>query len=160
MKRLFLSLFIISTVVIVYFYLHSTPKPKHSKHVKEIVYWQFWTGFEEEAIEKVVEKFNKEHKNIKVKMLTISEPWKKTLLSIIGGTPPDVLNTTSEWLPELAQRGALIPLEKYCKKHKIKKEMFIPVYFEMLEFNVFGIKTYLKKQGLILKSLLKKLVKY
>ncbi|MBI3308807.1 MAG: extracellular solute-binding protein [Candidatus Melainabacteria bacterium] len=99
------------------------------------MYWQFWTGFEEEAIEKVVEKFNKEHKNIKVKMLTISEPWKKTLLSIIGGTPPDVLNTTSEWLPELAQRGALIPLEKYCEKHKIKKEMFIPVYFEMLEFN-------------------------
>lgn len=108
---------------------------KKNNSITEITYWQFWTGFEEDAIKYLVEKFNNEHSNLKVRMLTISEPWKKTLLSIIGGTPPDVLNTTSEWLPELAQRGAIVSLDDYCKEKKITKNLFIPVYWEMLTYN-------------------------
>ena len=108
-------------------------KPELKNRPVKITYWQFWTGFEEDAIKHLVDKFNKTHTHIKVKMLTISEPWKKTLLSIIGGTPPDILNTTSEWLPELAARGALIPLDDYCKSHMINRNTFISVYWDMLK---------------------------
>src|SRR3989338_8843420 len=98
----------------------------------EITYWQYWTGFEGKAIEKLVTRFNETHPNIKVKMLTISEPRKKTLLSIIGGTPPDVISSISAWIPELASRGALVPLDDYCKEFMIGENLFIPAYWKML----------------------------
>ena len=101
----------------------------------EITYWQYWTAFEGKAIEGLVDKFNKTHPDIKVKMLTISEPHKKTLLSIIGGTPPDVISSIAAWVPELSSKGALIPLDDFCTKYDITKEKFIPVYWKMLNLN-------------------------
>lgn len=102
----------------------------------EITYWQYWTGSEGKAIEKLVNRFNNTHKNIKVKMLTISEPRKKTLLSIIGGTPPDVISSIAAWVPELASRNALVPLDNFCKKYTISQELFFPAYWKML--NLYG----------------------
>ena len=110
----------------------SIPNPQF---VIEITYWQYWTGFEGKAIEKLVDKFNKTHKNIKVKMLTISEPRKKTLLSIVGGTPPDVISSIAAWVPELASRGAILPLDDYCKKYTITDKLFIPVFWKMLNLS-------------------------
>ncbi len=106
------------------------------KNITEITYWQYWTGFEGKAIERLVDKFNKSHSNIKVKMLTISEPRKKTLLSIIGGTPPDVISSIAAWVPELASKNALVPLDDYCKESMISENTFIPVYWKML--NLYG----------------------
>ena len=105
-------------------------------NITEITFWQFWTGFEGKAIEKLVEKFNKTHSNLKVKMLTISEPRKKILLSIIGGTPPDVISAVAEWVPELALRNAILPLDYYCKENMITEKLFIPVFWKML--NLYG----------------------
>lgn len=130
MKKFLLVIF--SIIFITVFCLSCTKSTKSTKQVKEITYWQFWTGFEGKAIEHVVNKFNKEHSDIKVKMLTISEPWKKTLLSIIGGTPPDVISIVAEWIPELSIRGAILPLNKYCNEYMISKDLFIPVYWDIL----------------------------
>ena len=102
----------------------------------EIIYWQYWTGFEGKAIEKLVKRFNETHTNLKVKMLTISEPRKKTLLSIIGGTPPDVISSITAWVPELASRDALISLDDYCKEYMISETLFIPALWKML--NLYG----------------------
>ncbi len=101
----------------------------------EITYWQYWTAFEGKAIEGLVDKFNKTHSNIKVKMLTISEPHKKTLLSIIGGTPPDVISSIAAWVPELSTKDALIPLDDFCKENNITEDKFIPAYWKMLNLN-------------------------
>ncbi len=68
-------------------------------------------------------------------MLTISEPHKKTLLSIIGGTPPDVISSIAAWVPELSSKGALIPLDDFCKENNLTEEKFIPVYWKMLNLN-------------------------
>lgn len=130
-KFSFLGLILL--LILVYFTFLDKREDQKKDYI-EIVYWHFWTGFEEQAISDIVKKFNTEHKHIKVKLVTISEPWKKSLLSIIGGTPPDLLNTTSEWLPELAARGALTPVDKYCKNFMIEKKDFIPVYWEMLVY--------------------------
>lgn len=114
----------------------TTNQDKTNTTPKEITYWQYWTGFEGKAIEHLVDKFNKTHKNIKVKMLTISEPRKKTLLSIIGGVPPDVISSIDAWVPELASRKALIPLDDYCKEKNITEDLFIPSFWKML--NLYG----------------------
>ena len=111
--------------------LSITSKTKIQEPI-EVTYWQFWTGFEGKAIEQLVNKFNKTHSNIKVKMLTISEPRKKILLSIIGKTPPDCISAVAEWVPELSSRGALIPLNDYCKEYMIDQSLFIPVFWKML----------------------------
>jgi len=113
----------------------TTFQSKKDSGIIEITYWQFWTGDEGKAIESLVEKFNTTHKNIKVKMLTISEPRKKILLSIIGGTPPDVISAVAEWIPELSTRNALTPLDEYCKENNIRKEQFIPVFWNILNLN-------------------------
>ena len=101
----------------------------------EITYWQYWTGFEGKAIEKLVNKFNETHSDIKVKMLTISEPRKKTLLSIVGGTPPDVISSIAAWVPELASRGAILPLDDYCKEYMISENLFLGAFWKMLNLN-------------------------
>ena len=100
--------------------------------ITEITYWQYWTGFEGNAIEKLIDKFNSTHSNIKVKMLTISEPRKKTLLSIIGGTPPDVISSIAAWVPELSRKGGIVPLDEFCIKNKISEKIFIPAFWKML----------------------------
>ena len=130
MRRLF-------TLLIIFFCVGcSTFRTPHSTLITEITYWQYWTGFEGKAIEKLVEKFNKTHSDIKVKILTISEPRKKTLLSIIGGTPPDVISSIAAWIPELSSKGGIIPLDEYCKESMINESIFIPVYWKML--NLYG----------------------
>ena len=101
----------------------------------EITYWQYWTGTEGKAIEILINKFNTTHKNLKVKMLTISEPRKKTLLSIIGGVPPDVISSIAAWVPELSTRGAIIPLDNFCSEFSLSEKEFIPIFWEMLKLN-------------------------
>ena len=108
----------------------------NSSSITEVTYWQYWTNYEGKAIEHLVNRFNETHPNIKVKMLTISEPRKKILLSIIGGTPPDVISAAAEWIPEFAKRDAIVPLDDYCKESMITKELFIPVFWKML--NLYG----------------------
>ncbi len=112
-----------------------TPSTSTQK-ITQITYWQYWTGFEGKAIERLVDRFNATHSNLKVKLLTVSEPRKKTLLSIIGGTPPDVISSIAAWVPELASRGAIIPLDEYCKENMINENIFMPVYWKML--NLYG----------------------
>lgn len=111
------------------------PAPTSREKITEVTFWQYWTGFEGKAIETLVNKFNKTHTNIKVKMLTISEPRKKTLLSIIGGTPPDVIGSINAWIPELSTKGALIPLDDFCKESMIDEKTFIPVFWKMVNLN-------------------------
>ena len=139
MKKYLLSLVIILLVFIVYCRTSRPPDPQTSRppdlqtsRPTEITYWQYWTGSEGKAIEKLVDKFNQTHSDIKVKMLTISEPRKKTLLSIIGGTPPDVISSIAAWVPELASRGAILPLDSFCNEYMIGEKLFISVFWKML----------------------------
>ncbi len=136
MKRFFVLLIILIATGCSVNQKQGRINPAPTVPVTEITYWQYWTGFEGKAIEKLVDRFNKTHSNIKVKMLTISEPRKKTLLSIIGGTPPDVISSIAAWVPELASKGALIPLDEYCKENMITENIFIPAYWKML--NLYG----------------------
>lgn len=135
-KFIYTSTFVLIGIFIIWFsfFKNTEVKTKNNRTPVTITYWHYWTGFEGDALKYVVEKFNNEHKDIKVNLVTISEPWKKSLLSITGGRPPDLLNISSEWLPDLATRGALTSLDDYCKKYNIKENLFIPVYWKMLNY--------------------------
>jgi multiple sugar transport system substrate-binding protein len=83
-------------------------------------YWTGWSGFEFDALQALVDKFNEEHPDIFVNMTTVFGQYDKVLTAIAGGNPPDVVSAV--WLHQLvsmAARDGLMPLEEYAKKDGI-----------------------------------------
>jgi len=108
---------------------------KHSASGKvEISYWEKWTGFEGEAMQAVVNDFNRSQDRIHVTMLTISEVERKLLVATAGGNPPDVAGLWS-WITNVyADRGAIIPLDDYCTSYGIGPEQYIPIYWQLCRY--------------------------
>lgn len=88
-------------------------------------YWTGWSGFEFDELQKLVDKFNKEHPDIFVNMTTVFGQYDKVLTAIAGGNPPDVVSAV--WLNQLssmAARDGLMPLDDYAKKDGIDGSAF------------------------------------
>ena len=108
----------------------STPAPSAGEAKKGPVflnYWTGWSGFEFDALQKLVDKFNGEHPEIFVNMTTVFGQYDKVLTAIAGGNPPDVVSAV--WLHQLvsmAGRDGLLPLESYAEKDKIDGKEYFP----------------------------------
>lgn len=103
------------------------PPPKDNKI--HVVYWEKWTGFEEEAIRTVVDEYNRSQGRIHVDLLTIGGIQNKLLLAVAGGAPPDVSGIWSYLVPQYADARALMPLDSFCRKAGIGPEDYVPVYW-------------------------------
>lgn len=93
----------------------------------EITYWHGWGGDEKEVLENIIAKFNETHPHIKVTPVTVFGSYDKLLTAIAAGTAPDV--TSAIWveqMPDLASRGALMPLDAFAEKAGITGEEYIP----------------------------------
>src|SRR5437016_372057 len=55
-----------------------------------VVYWEKWTGFEKDAIQTVVDDYNRSQDRIFVDLVSVSVIRQKTLLATAGGNPPDL----------------------------------------------------------------------
>ena len=53
-------------------------------------YWTGWTGEELETQKRIVERFNRTHPNIEVKILSIAGSYQKVRIAFAGGSTPDV----------------------------------------------------------------------
>lgn len=83
-------------------------------------YWTGWSGFEFDALQILIDKFNQEHPNIFVNMTTVFGQYDKVLTAIAGGNPPDVVSAV--WLNQLtamAARDGLTPLDEYAARDGI-----------------------------------------
>src|SRR6266446_5779844 len=96
----------------------------------EIAYWEKWTGFEDEAMQAVVDDFNRSQDRIFVKKLMVSEMLRKVMLATAGGNPPDVAGIWSSNIPDFAEKGALTPLNKMIDRAGIKSADYIPIYWQ------------------------------
>ena len=108
------------------------PAPHEGRIV--IAYWEKWTGEEGEAMRAVVNKFNDSQDKIWVNYLPISGVDQKSLLAIAGGMPPDVIGLWDSNVCQFADDEATLPLDDYCRKFGIKKEDYIPAYWNICEF--------------------------
>jgi len=109
--------------------------------VREVIYWQPWTGFEGEAIARVVDSFNKKeieksitnrfYRPIRVKIVTISKINRKLLVAIAGGDPPDVAGLQNNQIPPFADKGALVELTPFMKKHGLSSKHYLPAFFNL-----------------------------
>ena len=90
-------------------------------------YWEKWTGFEDDAMQVVVDDFNRSQNRIFVQKLSISEITRKVMLATAGGNPPDVAGLWAANIPDFSEKGALTPLNKMIERAGIKAEDYIPV---------------------------------
>ncbi len=96
-----------------------------------VVYWDKWTGFEAEAMQKLVDIFNHSQNRIYVDYMIVSEPDKKSLVATAGGDPPDIVGLWQHSIPNFADKNALLPLDEYAAKAGIVKENYIPAYWNI-----------------------------
>lgn len=105
---------------------------------------QTWlTEFEHEkyAFQWLMESFESAHPDVDVEARSVPFGQCRTLLimSVAAGDAPDVSNFVPHWTAQLADMGALEPMEKYFTKEEL--DNFIPSYLESLKYKgaLYGI---------------------
>ena len=108
--------------------------------VREIVYWEKWTGFEGEAITSAVRRYNElelekglkdpEYIPIRVKLVTTSKIDQKLLVAVAGGTPPDVAGLYTFVLYNYADKGALMDLTPLAQRDGLSQADYLPVFWQ------------------------------
>ena len=94
-------------------------------------YWEKWSGFEADAMQVVVDDFNRSQDRIEVRFLSVSEVDTKLLLAASSGDPPDVAGLWSDNIPDFSEKGALTPLDRGLEAAGLGPDHFIPVYWEL-----------------------------
>jgi len=96
-----------------------------------INYWEKWSGFEADAMQAVIDDFNRSQNRIEVRMLSVSEVDTKLLLATASGHPPDVAGIWSENIPDFSEKGALTPLDAGLARTGIGASHYIPLMWEL-----------------------------
>jgi ABC-type sugar transport system permease subunit/ABC-type glycerol-3-phosphate transport system substrate-binding protein len=96
-----------------------------------VVYWEKWTGFEKDAIQSVVDDFNRSQDRIFVDLLSVSVIRQKTLLATAGGNPPDLAGLPNDSVVEFAEKNALTPLEDLANGTNVTRERYVPILWDM-----------------------------
>ena len=99
-------------------------------------YWTGWSGFEFDALQALVDKFNETHADIFVNMTTVFGQYDKVLTAIAGGNPPDVVSAV--WLSQLvsmAARGGLQPVTGYADAAGIDGSEYFPQFWDAWHWN-------------------------
>lgn len=109
----------------------------------QITYWEKWTGFEGEAIRRVVDRFNAKQDRIRVNLVTMSQIDRKALVAIAGGDPPDLVGLWSAGLSQFAEKRALMPLEPFMEKAGMPRDAFLDVFLEQNTYRgtLYGLPT-------------------
>lgn len=99
-----------------------------------IDYWEKWTGFERDAMEAVVDKYNESQDRVFVRFVSTSQIDRKLLLATAGGTPPDVAGFWSHSLVNFAEKGAIMPLDRLMERDGLSREDYIPSIYGCVAF--------------------------
>lgn len=119
------------------------PKDEYVNGRLRITYWEKWTGFEGQAIQRVVNRFNAMQDRLYVDLVTMSQIDQKVLVAIAGGDPPDLVGLWSAGMPAFAEKRALVPLAPYMEKAGMRREDFIDVFLDMNTYDgvLYGLPT-------------------
>src|SRR6476659_5231606 len=99
-----------------------------------VVYWEKWTGFEKDAMQAVVDDFNRSQDGIFVEYVSVSDIRAKTLIATAGGDPPDLAGLQDEWVDDFADKNALHPLDPFTTGTGIVPERYLPVCWDMVHY--------------------------
>lgn len=116
-------------VTAVYSEMVVRPVPHKDRIV--VTYWEKWTNFEADAMRDVVNEFNQSQDKIFVNYLSVSSVDQKTLLATASGIPPDLAGLYGPNMANYAEYDALTDLSDMAKEAGIKRENYIPVFYDM-----------------------------
>jgi ABC-type sugar transport system permease subunit/ABC-type glycerol-3-phosphate transport system substrate-binding protein len=108
-----------------------------------VVYWEKWTGFEKDAMQAVIDDFNRSQEHIFVEYVSVSGIRTKTLIATAGGDPPDLAGLDDSMVDDFADKNALIPLDDFGDETAIVGSRYLPVYWDMVQYrgHMWGIPT-------------------
>jgi len=115
--------------------------PAQYDDVVNVTYWEKWTGFEGEAMQRTIELFNSKHfrnqKNqiIHCRYLTTTQVDRKSLLGIAGGNPPDLAGFWSYNTFSFADMGALTPLDDFIQRDHFDTSKYIDVFIQSCQYH-------------------------
>lgn len=122
---------LVAGILILLFWAVFKPDAAPADGKIHIRYWEKWTGFEEKAMRRVAEAFNKRQSRIHVEMLAVSNVNQKMLLATAGGNPPDVAGVWDFDVVTFADYNALRPMDDYCARSGIKESDYLPAYWSL-----------------------------
>lgn len=99
-----------------------------------VKYWEKWTGFEADAMQKVVDDFNASQDRILVEYNSVSQIDRRLMLATAGGVPPDIAGIFSANFPVYAENNALTPLDRLAREAGIKQDDYIPVFWNLCHY--------------------------
>ncbi len=103
----------------------------------DLAFWNGFTGGDGPYMLKLVERFNGEHDNIKVKMNTIewADFYPKVPSAVQSGKGPDVAAMHADQLGTNAARGVIQPLDDVAKSLGLKEGDFAPEVWQAGVYN-------------------------
>ncbi len=102
-----------------------------------INYWEKWSGFEAEAMQSIIDDFNRSQNRIEVRFLSISPIDEKLMLAASAGNPPDLAGIWEYNIPDLAEKGALLPLDEALAEAGLGADHYVPKYWELCRHDGF-----------------------
>jgi len=105
-----------------------SPSPEGRVRVR---YWEKWTGMEQDAMQGVVQDFNRSQSKVWVDYQSVSVYQQKTLIATAGGDPPDIAGLLAADIVDFADKNALIPLDEFMRGTHLRREHFLPTYWDM-----------------------------
>lgn len=120
MKKLFSLILVLVSLILLGAFAQVSPAA--------ITFWHAYSVHETAMLEKtLIPMFEKAHPNIKVKSIAIpyDQLHQKVLTSVAGGIAPDVMRADIIWVPEFAELGLLVPLNKEFPDEFNKLKMYM-----------------------------------
>ena len=97
-------------------------------------YWEKWARLEGQAMQRVVDDFNRSQDRIVVHMHVLGALDKKLLAATAGGNPPDVAGLWAPMIVPFADRGVLTPLDDHLRKDGIGRDHWVKVYADLCTY--------------------------
>jgi ABC-type glycerol-3-phosphate transport system substrate-binding protein len=99
-------------------------------------YWEKWTRHEGDAMVRIVNAFNESQSRIRVRYIVVSDIGQKSLVSIAGGRPPDIIGLYAFNVPPYAESGAIIPLDDLAKASGMRLDQYATGVRRVMTHNV------------------------
>ena len=143
MRHVHLGLLAVVLAAVCVGYFEHTPKledfdPLRDAAFKEtwnrrlhISYWEKWGSFERDACQAMVDDFNQSQDEIFVHYVNASQVDRKSMLAIIGHSPPDVVGLWATNVQPFASAGALAPLDDLMGQSSLSPDRYIPQYLQI-----------------------------
>lgn len=94
-----------------------------------VTYWEKWTGFEKDALQRTVDRFNASQDRIVVTIFTTSQIDRKTIIATAGGDPPDIAGLWQQNIASFADAEALMPLDDFIRRDGSTPEAWLERYY-------------------------------